>query len=219
MRKTTRQTRSEIRDKKLEIRNRSQRLFRHQSFELAYRKLALPLMKFLVKRMGGDQEAAEEVFARTISAAWEGWHTFRHKSSYFTWLCRIGLNKIADYYRDQVNDNSRWVLPVLEKVAEADTRELTPLERLSLAELRAAMRECMSLLPDESRQFLQFRFWRAMSIKEIAALTRSSERSVEGKIYRAKQLLKRILRKEHPEFIPVNKDQITSPVSQRREYW
>lgn len=165
-------------------------------------------MKFLVKRMGGDLQAAEEVFSRTISAAWGGWHTFRHKSSYFTWLCRIALNKMADYYRDQVNDNSRWVLPVLEKFAEADTKELTPLEKLSLAELRAAMRECLSLLPDESRRLLQFRFWHDMTIKEIAIVTGTSERAVEGKIYRAKQLLKRILREQHPEFVPIRKDPI-----------
>lgn len=153
--------------------------------------------------MGGDQRAAEEVFARTVSAAWEGWHTFRHKSSYFTWLCRIGLNKIADYYHDQVNDNSRWVLPVLEKFAEADTRELTPLEKLSLAELRAAMRECMSFLPDESRKLLQFRYWHELTIKEVATITGASERAIEGKIYRAKRLLKRLFTSRHPSLAPV----------------
>jgi len=136
------------------------RLFRHESFETVYRRLALPLLKFLVKRMGGDQAAAEEVFARTISAAWESWHSFRHKSSYFTWVCRIALNKIADYYRDQVNDNSRWVLPVLENIAQADTGNLDPYERASLSELRLAMAECLDLLPEEKRKLLQFRYWR-----------------------------------------------------------
>ncbi len=182
------------------------RLFRHQSFELVYRALALPLMKFLVKRMGGDQRAAEEVFARTISAGWVGWNTFRHKSSYFTWLCRIGLNKIADYYRDQVNDNSRWVLPTLEHFADGTAHDLSTLEKLSLLELQSAMRECLTLLPDESRRLLQFRFWRSMTLKEIAAITGSSERSIEGKIYRAKQLLKRVLSERHPELIPASHD-------------
>lgn len=178
----------------------SPRLFRHESFEIVYRRLTLPIMKFLVKRMGGDQQAAEEVFARTIAAAWEGWTSFRHKSSYFTWVCRIGLNKIADYYRDQVNDNSRWVLPVLENLAVGNADELTPLERLQLAELRAAMRECLNLLPDDKRQLLQFRFWREMTIKEIALLTKTSERAVEGKIYRAKQVLKKLFQEKHPEY-------------------
>lgn len=175
------------------------RLFKHQSFEAIYKFLALPVLKFIVKKMGGNQTAAEEVFARTISAAWEGWHKFRHKSSYFTWICRIALNKIADYYRDQVNDNSRWVLPVLENITQADTGTLDSYERASLAELRSAMRECLDLLPDEKRKLLQFRFWREMSIREIATLTGSTERAVEGKIYRAKQVLKKILRAKHAE--------------------
>ena len=152
--------------------------------------------------MGGDQRGAEEVFARTMSAAWEGWQNFRHKSSYFTWICRIGLNKIADYYRDQVNDNSRWVLPILEELAQAPANDLSPLEKLSLAELRAAMRECLNLLSEEKRELLQFRFWRGLTIKEIAVLTNSSERAVEGKLYRAKQLLKTILQERYPAFIP-----------------
>lgn len=173
------------------------RLFQHQSFETIYRLLALPVLKFIVKKMGGDQAAAEEVFGRTIAAAWEGWHKFRHKSSYFTWICRIALNKIADYYRDQVNDNSRWVLPVLEDIVSADTDKLDPYERASLSELRAAMRECLDLLPDEKRKLLQFRYWREMTIKEIASITGSSERAVEGKIYRAKKILKTILREKH----------------------
>lgn len=172
-------------------------------FEIAYRKLALPVMKFLVKRMGGNQFAAEEVFARTWSAAWEGWHTFRHKSTYFTWVCRIALNKMADYYRDQINDNSRWVLPTLEHLAAGNIDELTPLEKLQLAEMRSSLRECMSLLSEEKRILLQFRYWRRLTITEIAQLTGSSERAVEGKIYRAKKILKQILRRRHPELVPI----------------
>ena len=169
---------------------KNQRLLQHQSFEIVYRRLALPVMKFLVKRLGGDQQAAEEVFARTISASWEGWHTFRHKSSYFTWICKIGLNKIADYYRDQVNDNSRWILPVLENLADADPNKLTPLEKLELAELRASLRECLNLLPDDKRQLLQFRYWRELSIKQIVALTGSSAKGGRGNNFRAQKLFK-----------------------------
>src|SRR3989304_10491064 len=109
------------------------------AFEKAYRKLAPPLMKFTVKRMGGNQEAAEEVFARTVSAAWEGWNAFEHKSSYFTWLCRIALNKIADYYREQVHNNSVLIAPFLEDIAEISINELSPSERMGLDELRSSL--------------------------------------------------------------------------------
>lgn len=172
-----------------------------QLFEAIYRQLALPVMKFLVKRLGGDQQAAEEVFSRTWAAAWEGWDSFRHKSSYFTWICRIGLNKTADYWRDQVNDNSRWIAPILKDMAIADTKQLSPEERMSLAELRAALRDCLNLLPQDKRQLLQFRFWYGWSLKQISEKLGISERAVEGRLYRAKQTLKRLLRTNHPELI------------------
>ncbi len=112
----------------------------HRSFVIAYRAFALPLTKFIVKRLGGNQEAAEEVFARTVGAAWEGWNTFKHKSKFFTWICRIALNKIADYYREEINHKSKFVAPLLEEIAEASITKLSPSERLTLDELRASER-------------------------------------------------------------------------------
>lgn len=172
------------------------------SFESIYRLLALPVKKFLIKKMGGDQNAAEEIFARTWSAAWQGFSKFRHKSSYFTWVCRIGLNKIADYWHDQINDNSRWVAPLFKEWGTGDTHDLTPEELISLSELRASLRECMSLLPEDKRVLLQFRYWYDLTLKEISAKLGISERAVEGRLYRAKQLLKKFLCAHHPELAP-----------------
>lgn len=174
-----------------------------EPFEVVYRKLKLPLTKFLHTRMRGDQHGVEEVFSRTMAAAWEGWHNFRHKSSYFTWICRIGLNKVADYYRGQVNDNSRWVAPFIEELASGDANELTPLERLSLAELRVSFRECLNLLPSRMRELLQFRYWHDLTLREIAKKLGTSERAIEGQLYRAKKVLKQVLAEKHPELTGV----------------
>jgi RNA polymerase sigma-70 factor (ECF subfamily) len=173
----------------------------HKSFILIYRKLALPLTKFIVKRMGGDQEAAEEVFSRTITAAFEGYHTFKNKSSFFTWMCRIALNKIADYYREEVNKNSKIVAPFFEELASYDSREMTPEEWYVLNELCNSVKDCIKLLPPEKQQLLFLRFWKQMTIKQIAKTLGISERSVEGKIYRSKILLAKIFSEKHPEFI------------------
>ena len=53
---------------------------------------------------------------------------------------------------------------------------------------------------------MQFRFWREMTIKEISKITGSSERAVEGKIYRAKKILKKILHTKYPEVCPAKQD-------------
>lgn len=179
----------------------------HNSFVFLYKRFALPLTKFIVKRMGGNQEAAEEVFSATVAAAFESYHTFKNKSSYFTWLCRIALNKIADYYRQEVNKNSKIVAPLFEELANYDSKEMVPEEWYVLNELCNSVKDCIKLLPPEKQRLLYFRYWRQMTIKQIAKSFGVGERSVEGKIFRAKETLAQILRKYHPELVPATEKQ------------
>jgi len=160
-------------------------------------------MKFIVKRMGANTEATEEIFSRTITAAWEGWNTFEHKSTYFTWVCRIALNKIADYYREQINRRSVFIAPLLEDIAQFKSKEPTPEEKLALHELRASIRACIFILPEEKRELLYLRYWKRLTIKQIAKQFNISERAIEGRIYRARQNLGEIIASKHPELVKV----------------
>lgn len=172
---------------------------KYRSFELMYREAALPLMKFLVKRMGGDVAAAQDVFQDTALAALKGYYTFEHKSAFFTWICRIGLNKTADYYRAQISHESRIVAPFFEEIASIGSNELSYEEKLSLLELRDNVKECLNLLPDEKRELLHMRYWLDMPIKAIAEKLGISERAAEGKVYRAKLEFREIVASKYPD--------------------
>lgn len=161
-------------------------------FTSLYKKFSSPLFRFIAKRLRKDQMAVEEVFEETIVAGWKGYKTFKHKSSYFTWLCRIALNKIADYYHDQVHENSRIVVPLIDSLTAIDTKTLSPEENLALKELRTLVNDCLNLLPYEKRKLLWFRYWKDYSYEQIGKILGVSERAVEGKIYRAKHEFARI---------------------------
>ncbi|MDO8570406.1 MAG: sigma-70 family RNA polymerase sigma factor [Candidatus Daviesbacteria bacterium] len=169
-----------------------------RSFELLYRKHALPLMKFLIKKTGGNQFMAEEVFSSTFLAAWKGFHTFEQKSKFFTWLCRIALNKAADYYRDQIHYESHLIAPALIDIANIKDKNLTPEEKASLDEIRNCVHDCLNLLSDEKRNLLYLRYWKDMTIKGIAETFDISERSAEGKVYRAKLAFREVITKKYP---------------------
>ncbi|MFI5240887.1 MAG: RNA polymerase sigma factor [Microgenomates group bacterium] len=156
-------------------------------FEYLYKKFMSPLTRFVFKKIGSNPELAEEVVSSTMVAAWKGYKAFRHKSSYFTWLCRIALNKIADYYRDQVHKNSRLVVPFIENLVLSDSQSLSPEEQMSLQDLRKSVNQCLDLLPYEKRRLLWFRYWLDMSYDQIANAMNISVRGVEGRLYRAKQ--------------------------------
>ena len=155
-------------------------------FKELYRNFSQPLFRFIAKRVGRNEDLIEEVFQETIIAGWHGYNTFKHKSSYFTWLCRIALNKIADYYHDQVNENSKIIVPFIDSLTDIDSKNLSPEESLSLKELRASVNRALNLLPLEKRQLLWFRYWKDYSYEKIGEIMGLSERSVEGKLYRAK---------------------------------
>lgn len=169
---------------------------KHKRFKKLYKEIALPLTKFIVKRSGGNQEIVDEVFSRTIEATWRSYKTFKHKSKFFTWVCRIALNKMADYYRSQVNRKSGIVVPILENLAET-SYEPSYEEQLSLEELKTDIKACINLLPSQTRKLLYLKFWKDLTYEQIGKILGLSERSVEGKLYRAKQVLaKRITDKE-----------------------
>lgn len=156
-------------------------------FDQLYKKYSPILFKFIAKHLRRDQMAVEEVFEETIVAGWKGYKAFEHKSSYFTWLCRIALNKIADYYHDQVHENSRIIVPLIDSLTHIDISTLSPEENLALKELRTSVNNCLNLLPFEKRRLLWFRYWKDYSYDQIGKIMGISERAVEGRLYRAKE--------------------------------
>jgi RNA polymerase sigma-70 factor, ECF subfamily len=166
-------------------------------YEKLYKQFLSPLTRFVFKKIGSDPENADIIVSETFEAAWKGYKTFKHKSSFFTWLCRIALNKIADYYRDQINRRSHFIVPTLKQWSKIEQLQgpephMLPEEKLILNEMRSKVNEVLNLLPYEKRQLLQYKYYRDLSYKEISVIMKISPRSVEGKIYRAKKAFQRL---------------------------
>lgn len=164
-------------------------------FNILYNKLLSPLTRFVFKKMPGvDYITADQIVSETFESAWKGYKTFKQKSSFFTWLCRIALNKIADYYKDQINSRSHLVYPTLKKFSQIESNDLPIEEKLVLDEIRSKVNEVLNLLPLETRQLLWYRYWKELSYKEISVILKISSRAVEGKIYRAKKAFANLFR-------------------------
>jgi len=154
----------------------------HALLTRLYNQFGQRILKVILKRNGGDLQTAEQVLQDTYVAAYKSFHTFHHKSTYFTWLCRIALNKLADYYRHQVNSNFQLKV-------DLPSHELSPEEKLALDELRAKVNACLNLLPPEYRRLLHLKYYEDLSNKQISLKLNLSARSLEGRLYRAKKLL------------------------------
>lgn len=164
--------------------------------------LASKILAFILKRNGGDLEVAQEVVQNTFVSASKSYHTFRHKSTYFTWLCKIALNKLIDYYRHQVHYRSKIVVPTLSQLNSLVDPAVSLEEQISLNELRAAVNSCLNLLPPEHRQLLHLKYYKDLSSKEIGSVLNIRPRQLEGRLRRARLALAKVISSLHPDLKP-----------------
>jgi len=157
-----------------------------------YRTLSKPVIRFILKRTGGDLEAAQQVLQGTFISVLKSFHTFHKKSTYFTWICKIALNKLADYYRDQVHYKSKVFVPSIEQFNLLIDPGLSPEEKLTLDELKSQVNKCLNLLPIEYRRLLHLKYYQELSTREIGLKLNLSPRALEGRLYRAKKALAKI---------------------------
>lgn len=164
----------------------------HALLTALYKTLGRKILATVLKRNGGDLAAAEQVLQDTFIAAYKSFHTFKRKSSYFTWLTRIALNKLADYYRDQVNRRSKTIYPTLKQLSEYPDHSLSYYENLSLLDLKSQVNKCLDLLPPEYRRLLHLKYYEELSNSDICIKLNLSPRKLEGRLYRAKKSLAKI---------------------------
>lgn len=168
-------------------------------FEQQYHRLSQVVFRFIAKRTAASPEVIEEIVSQTMISAWKGWHTFRHKSSYLTWVCRIALNKIADYYRSRFNRESKLIAPLIESLIEPQEPNFE--EQIAIDELKLSMSRWLSLIPPESRRILHLKYWEEATNAKIGETLGISTKAVEAKLYRARKALASVVAKEGPQAV------------------
>lgn len=146
------------------------------------------LKKIILWRISDEQEA-EEVLQQTMIAAIDSLPLFSGRSSFFTWLCGIANHKIIDYYRRKKIKTvlfSRF--PFLETIA---SEALSPDERLEKEELKKEVKKVLGSLIEGYREILRLKYLEGLSMAEIASLAKTSVKSVESRLSRARQAFKK----------------------------
>ena len=151
-------------------------------------RAALRAMAFL---RTSDREAAQDLAQEALTRAWEALPTLREPAAFLPWLKRIAARACLDWYRPNrpellsLDGEGLARLP-----AEA---ALQPLAIVLAREQQRALRQALASLPDANRIALLMHIWEGASYEEIAAFTGVAVSTVEGRLYRARKQLRRLL--------------------------
>ena len=145
-----------------------------------------PVLRFVYRRVGEQMEDAEEITIDTFTSAVKLAASYDTRSSVLTWLCGIAKLRIIDFYRKAGRDKRtpQQLLTSLDTLGDLRGQSLDHV--LDKLEIERIVDELLRDLSVDEREVLLLRYVEQFSVREIAALTKRSEKGVEGLLTRAK---------------------------------
>ena len=144
-------------------------------------------------KLTGDYFAAEDLAQETFIAAYQHRDEFDGQNEK-AWLCRIASNKCIDYRKAA----ARRIVPTTEEELPENSLidRNEPLQKVLNQEVLEKFKECCNALPPPYHIIALQHFLEGRSAKEIAEQLGMNVHTVQTQIYRAREKLKKSLRKE-----------------------
>jgi len=160
------------------------------AFEKLYNKYKVKIYNYLIIKVNGDKDVAEEILSDTIYSALVSAPNLKDQNKILGWLLQIANRRFLDYLRnkyresekneDSFDENSPGKNNVVEEIHE---KEKVVLMNLALDKIK----------PKYSK-LLRLKYYDDKSQKEIAKILKKSVSSVESLLFRAREALKKELK-------------------------
>jgi RNA polymerase sigma-70 factor, ECF subfamily len=160
------------------------------AFAELMRRYKRPVVNFVYRMLGDAAEAddiAQEVFVRVYQHI----GSYRPRMKFSTWLFTLARNAVID----QLRWRKRHPTESLELIERsAASTEAGVVEQVATREIGEHIASAVATLPEDQKTALILAEYNGLSYDEIAQIMRCSEKSVEARLYRAKQTLRGKLR-------------------------
>ncbi|WP_078427159.1 sigma-70 family RNA polymerase sigma factor [Alkalihalobacterium alkalinitrilicum] len=139
-----------------------------------------------VKDMTLAEDLAQEIFIKCYKSL----HTFKHQSSYKTWLYRIGSNHCKDYVKSWHHRK----VTIAEKLSDLLTTSNNIDEEIIKKSEDEELVEAIFRLEVKYREVIYLHYYEEFSMKEISQAIKINENTVKTRLKRARQLLKEMMK-------------------------
>ena len=143
-----------------------------------------PLMRYIIVP---DAQDREECLSDAALRVWEKFGTYDPaRGSWTAWLTALTRNTALNRARKKSGGSE-------ELSGDLPSAEPTPEERLLQQERRQALERALTALPQRDRLLFYRKYYYRQSTAQIAAELGTTERAVEGRLYRIKKALRKAL--------------------------
>lgn len=147
-----------------------------------------PLMRYIIAPILPSPQDREECLSEVTLRVWERAEQFDWtRGSWTAWLTAVTRNTALNYQRKSAAHDGG------ELSESTPSPTATPEETLLQKERQAAVRNALGRLPAKDRLLFYRKYCYLQSTAQIAAELGMTERAVEGKLYRLKKRLRKML--------------------------
>lgn len=143
-------------------------------------------------KMTGDYFAAEDIVQETFLSVYRHLDQFDGANEK-AWLCRIASNRCIDYLNSAEQKN---ISMAEEELPETESEAEDPLRICTNRHLQEELERCCHLLSPPYNRVAQQYFIQGRTAAEISAGEKIPLKTAQTQIYRARDQLKKIYRKE-----------------------
>ena len=159
-----------------------------QDFDLLYEKYFPKINNFVFHRIY-DDSIKNEIVSNVFFKAMKKLSLFRFldskKSSFSSWLYRIAVNEINQYYRERKREKN-----IYNKVINKPDNNAEPLINYEI------VKQKMQVLNTEEQNLIALKYFEKLKHKEIAEIYKLSESNVKIRLHRAIKKLRNELKEE-----------------------
>ena len=165
------------------------------AFDVFYKMFFPKVYKYAYRKLK-NREQAEDVTSETFFKALKGLKSFESRSNggLDIWMYTIERNVIRDFFRKNLGVE---ILPFEEKWSKLLNPSVDdPYITIERKEIDEIIKECISKLPDQYKKVIDLRFYKEMSLKEIATSLGKTIGAVKVLQYRALKKLKDLVEEQ-----------------------
>lgn len=154
-----------------------------------------PLIRYIITPILNNTQDTDECVSEVIMKVWDNASQFDpSKGSWTAWLTAIARNTALNRLRQR-----KPTVSTEDISSEIPSGEPTPEEIVIKKEREKILRQSLSQLSQKDRAIFYRKYYYMQSTAQIASELSLSERAVEGKLYRIKKKLRKLLGGEFNE--------------------
>jgi len=156
------------------------------SSSLLYKKYYNRVFRFVHNKVQ-DSATAQDIAQETMLAALKYLHTYKGKSSLYTWLCTIAINKVSK------------VRSVGEVIVHESVTNSTPEDSFSSKQTMFNISEAFKALSKMHQMALFYKVYEQLTYKEIGSKIGCAPSYAKFLVYEAKQIVRPMLKELYSE--------------------